>query len=137
MVAVDTNIIVRYLTDDDPAQSAIAKSVLKSQSIWIAKTVLLETAWVLRSAYRYSQPAIWNALTGLLGLPNLHAEDEVAVAAALALVGQGMDLADALHVASKPAGDAFLTFDQDLVRVARRVGLGNVTPPAVTRRAVQ
>jgi predicted nucleic-acid-binding protein len=43
MVAVDTNLLIRLLTADEPRQTAVAKSLFASQSIWIAKTVLLET----------------------------------------------------------------------------------------------
>jgi predicted nucleic-acid-binding protein len=43
MLAVDTNIVVRYLTDDDPVQSARARQVLDGQAVFLATTVLLET----------------------------------------------------------------------------------------------
>ena len=53
MIAVDTNILVRLLTEDDPKQTTAARSVFAAGPIWIAKTVLLETGWVLRSHYRF------------------------------------------------------------------------------------
>jgi predicted nucleic-acid-binding protein len=58
MVAVDTNILVRLLTGDDPKQAAAARSLFASEQIWIAKTVLLETGWVLRSLYGFEESAI-------------------------------------------------------------------------------
>ena len=85
MTAVDTNVLVRLLTADDPKQAAAAKSLFRSQPIWIAKTVLLETGWVLRSLYGYQESAIREAFIKLLGLKNVHVEDEPSVAAALAL----------------------------------------------------
>ena len=52
MTAVDTNVVIRLLTADDPKQAAAATSLFAAGPIWIAKTVLLETGWVLQSGYR-------------------------------------------------------------------------------------
>src|ERR1041385_4977846 len=100
MTAVDTNILVRLLTGDDVPQQAAARSLFASGPIWIAKTVLLETAWVLASAYRFDETAIRDAFTNLLGLKNVKAEDETSVAYALALMTHGVDFADAMHLGS-------------------------------------
>src|SRR5438552_16825584 len=110
MTAVDTNVLVRLLTGDDPKQAAAARSLFASEPIWIAKTVLLETGWVLRSLYGYEDDAIRDALIKLLGLKNVHTEDEPSIAAALALTVHGIELADALHLSSKPPGAAFVSF---------------------------
>src|SRR5258705_12104401 len=104
MTAVDTNVIVRLLTRDDAKQAAAARSLFAEELIWIAKTVLLETGWVLRSLYGYEESAIRDAFTGLLGLKNVRTEDEPSVAAALALTVYGIELADAMHLSSRPAG---------------------------------
>jgi predicted nucleic-acid-binding protein len=129
MTAVDTNIVVRLLTGDDPKQAAAAKSLFQNQPVWIAKTVLLETAWVLRSLYGYEESAIREALIKLLGLKNVHAEDEPSVAAALALTAQGVDLADALHLTSRPPGAASVSFDRSFVRRAKRARVTGVSAP--------
>ena len=55
-----------------------------TESVWIAKTVLLETGWVLRSLYGFEESAISDAFHALLGLSNVSVEDEHAVARALA-----------------------------------------------------
>ena len=117
MIAVDTNILVRLLTGDDPKQVMAARAVLLRDSVWVAKTVILETAWVLGSLYAFDDAAIVDALTKFLGLDNVQAEDEPAVAAALALTAQGIDFADAFHLASRPAGASFVTFDKACVVV--------------------
>jgi predicted nucleic-acid-binding protein len=122
MVAVDTNVVVRLLTGDDPAQTAAAQSLFDTQPIWIAKTVLLETAWVLRSLYGFEASAVREAIRGLLGLENVHTEDEAGIAAALALTEHGLELADALHLSSRPANARFASFDKTLVQRARRAG---------------
>jgi predicted nucleic-acid-binding protein len=126
MIAVDTNVLVRLLTGDDPAQAAAARSLLEDESIWIAKTVLLETGWVLRSLYGFEESAVRAALTRLLGLGNVQVEDEAAVAAALALTEHGVQWADAMHLASRPQGAKFVSFDKPFVRRARLAGVSNV-----------
>ena len=61
MTAVDTNILVRLVTGDNPRQAAATKSLFAVEPIWIAKTVLLETACVLRSLYGFENAAIMDA----------------------------------------------------------------------------
>ena len=123
MRAVDTNILVRFLTRDDPSQSMRARSILLGGDIWISKTVLLETEWVLRGTYQFTPTAVHFGLKQLLGLPGLTLEDPDAVARAFALFETGVDFADALHVASSPRGAEFVTFDKALSRRAKHVGV--------------
>ena len=127
MTAVDTNVLVRLLTGDEPKQAAAARSLFAAGPIWIAKTVLLETNWVLRSLYGFDEDAIREAFTKLLGLKNAHTEDEPSVAAALALTAHGIEFADALHWSSRPPGAAFVSFDQSFVRRARRAGASGIS----------
>jgi predicted nucleic-acid-binding protein len=126
VTAVDTNVLVRFLTGDDPKQTAAAKALVEAGPIWIAKTVLLETRWVLSSLYGFEDQAIAAALIKLLGLGNVHAEDESAVAAALTLATRGIDLAGALHLSSRPTGAMFASFDRSFVRRAQRAGANDV-----------
>ena len=127
MTAVDTNVVVRLLTGDDPKQATAARTLFASQQIWIAKTVLLETSWVLRSLYGFEESAIRDAFSKLLGLKNVNVEDEPLVAAALALTVHGIELADAIHLSSKPPGAVFVSFDQPFVRRAMRAGVAGVS----------
>ena len=126
MIAVDTNVVVRLLTGDDREQAASAQSLFDRETIWIAKTVLLETEWVLRSLFHFDATTIRNAFAGLLGLPNVRAEDETSVAAALALSAHGIDFADALHLSSKPAGSVFSSFDKSIINGAKRAGVQDI-----------
>ena len=121
MIAVDTNVLVRYLVEDDPAQTDRAETVLRSGAILVPDTVLLETAWVLRTGYRFDRAAIADGITKLLGLPGVQAEDRATVGQALAWYAQGLEFADALHLASSGRAEAFATFDRALRRKARRV----------------
>ena len=127
MIAVDTNVIVRLLTGDDPREATAARSLFAAGPIWIAKTVLLETCWVLRSLYGFEELAIRDAFTKLLGLKNVHAEDEACVAAALALTAQGIELADAMHLSSRPPGATFVSFDKPFVHRAKRAGATGIS----------
>ncbi|HUJ23949.1 MAG TPA: type II toxin-antitoxin system VapC family toxin [Bryobacteraceae bacterium] len=131
MIAVGTNVLVRLLTGDDPKQATAARSLFASEPIWISKTVLLETGWVLRSLYGFEQSAIRDAFVKLLGLKNVHAEDEQSVAAALDLTALGIELADAMHLSSRPSGAAFVSFDKSFVQRAKRAGVSSVSGVSV------
>ena len=119
MIAVDTNVVVRLLTNDDPAQAARAADLLARERVLVPKTVLLETEWVLRYSYEIPQPVVLAAIRKLLGLSQVAAEDATAIARALELYEGGMDFADALHLASTRDATAFATFD---TRLSKRAG---------------
>jgi predicted nucleic-acid-binding protein len=127
MTAVDTNVLVRLLTGDEPKQEAAARSLFATEPIWIAKTVLLETGWVLSSLYGLAESAIHDAFTKLLGLKNVHVEDESSVAAALALTAHGLEFADALHLSSRPPGAEFVSFDKAFVQRAKRAKISGIS----------
>ena len=131
MITVDTNVLVRLLTGDEPKQAAAARSLFASEPIWIAKTVLLETGWVLRSLYGFEESAIHDAFTKLLGLNNVHAEDESSVAAALALTTHGIELADALHLTSRPTEAVFVSFDKSFIQRARRARVSGISAMSI------
>ena len=123
MIAVDTNVVIRLLTEDDPKQAAVARALFASESIWISKTVLLEANWVLRNLYGFDENAIRNAFSKLLGLKNTHTEDRSGMLAAIAMTNHGIDLADAIHLVSRPSEARFASFDRNLVRRATRAGV--------------
>jgi len=58
MVAIDTNIVVRILTNDDPPQVARARRLLQGETAWIGLAVLMETEWVLRMIRHVAEPSI-------------------------------------------------------------------------------
>lgn len=118
MIAVDTNVIVRLLANDDDRQGAKARALFESGEVWIGATVLLEVAWVLESVYGLDGVEAAEALDRLFGLPNVRVENPGAIATALAAAKQGVDLADALHLCRAPEGVEFATFDRALARSA-------------------
>jgi len=87
----------------------------------IGNTVLLETEWVLRSAYDFSPTGIHSAFKKLLGLPQVTLGDQAVIVPALVWYKQGMDFADALHLASASHASGFATFDRALQRSAERI----------------
>jgi len=119
--AVDTNVVVRLLVNDDVRQGAVARRLFESEEIWIGVTVLLEAAWVLDSVYELSTDETVKALRGLLGLPNVRVEDSGAVAAALDAAGKGLELPDALHLLRAPRDAEFVTFDRALAKAGKKV----------------
>lgn len=129
MRAVDTNVLVRYLTGDDLVQAAKARRVVEDQTVFVPLTVLLETEWVLRSVYGFGASEVTAALRGLAGLPTIALEQVAVAARALEWAAQGIDFADALHLAAAEAHDGLVSFDQALARAARRVGAPPVTAP--------
>lgn len=119
MIAPDTNLLVRVITRDDPRQAAVALEVLRSDTLWIPKTVLLELEWVLRYSYGFDRSAINHALTLLSSLANAEIEDARQVDRALDWHLKGMDFADALHLASCVDHAVFATFDRKMAVSSR------------------
>lgn len=118
MRAIDTNIIVRFLTNDDKRQAQAARAAIEGGDIFIATTVLLESEWVLRSAYEFEPARIASSLRGLAGLSGVTVEEPALLAQALDWMAEGMDFADALHLAKAQGCDVFLSFDRKLAKVA-------------------
>ena len=121
MVAVDTNVVVRLLTEDDPVQAKRARSLFERETILVPTTVLLEAEWVLRRLYRLDVIRIIDALTALIALPNVRCEHLGTVTGALDWTRAGLDFADALHLAGGRAAEHLVTFDAKLVKRAKRI----------------
>ncbi len=128
MLSVDTNILVRFITHDEPRQTAAAIKLMGTADVWISKTVLLETEWVLRSGYGFNPGLVSEALRRLAGMANVVLEEPLVVAEALDLFAAGLDFADALHVASSGDAKRFVTFDTKLARRAKGKTRVEVTP---------
>lgn len=129
MLAIDTNLIVRYLTGDHPKQSPRARKLIDGQPVFAAVTVVLESDWVLRSTYDCHPAEVARALRAFGGLPTVTVEDEALVAAALDLAEAGMDFADALHLGRSTHCEGFATFDRKFVKAAKAAGHDAVQEP--------
>lgn len=126
MAALDTNVLVRLLVQDDPAQMAAARKLVRKAistgtTLFVPVTVALELEWVLRSNFRFDKPAVVQTLSQLLGSVELSFESEGAVEVALVLYSQGTaDFSDCLHAAlAHDAGETPLwTFDRAASKVS-------------------
>ena len=121
MIAIDTNVVVRLLVNDDPAQTRRARTLLETRTVLVTPTVLLEAEWVLRGAYGIARADIARSLRALLGLPAIVLGSAQAVALALAWFEAGLDFADALHLALGDEAEEFVTFDSRFAKRARRI----------------
>ena len=118
MFAVDTNVVVRYLTRDDAEQFAKASALIGGEDVYVCTTVLLEAEWVPRRGYRFGRERIIAALAAFAGLPRVTLEDPALAAKALDWTRHGMDFADALHLAKAQGCEAFVSFDERFAAVA-------------------
>ena len=66
MQAIDTNIVVRYLTGDAAPQAA--RTAVDADDVFVSKKVLLESEWVLRSVYAFGSQDVAAALRAFAGL---------------------------------------------------------------------
>ena len=118
MLAIDTNIVVRYLVADDPVQAAKARKLIDGNEVFVCTTVMLETDWVLRSVYDFPARQCAKALADFCGLASITLEDPTSVAKALAWVAEGIDFADGLHLAKAEGCAAFISFDKEFASAA-------------------
>jgi predicted nucleic-acid-binding protein len=122
MKALDTNLVVRLLLDDDPKQSAAVAALLQAGDVFVAPTVLLETLWVLESRYGASDDVLLDTVAALVRFPSLTVGAPEQVAEFFRLWRGGLDPQDAAHLAFVGDVDAFFTFDRALVKRAKRLG---------------
>jgi len=122
LIGVDTNVLVRYLTQDDFPQvqtvdELIAKSMEKGEHLHVDDVVLCELAWVLRGAYRFNRSTIVTALEKILGTALSSFEDRDLLREALAEYrDRDGDFADyVIGARNARAGcEVTVTFDRDL-----------------------
>jgi len=125
MAALDTNVLVRHLVQDDPAQSALAtrlvrRCIMDGRPLHIPVSVMLELEWVLRTRYGFGKPEVVQVLVQLLSAAELAVADEGAVERALQRYRQAnADFADCVHVAlAELAGQLPLwTFDRKAAKL--------------------
>lgn len=125
MIGLDTNIVVRYLTQDDPIQSPKAREIIERRLTeenpgFISIVVMVETVWVLDRAYRLAPQEIAAAVERMLQTDVLVVENEQEVFTAMIALKRGHgSFADAVITAlGTPAGcSCTLTFDQKALRL--------------------
>ena len=128
MRAIDTHVLVRYLTGDEPEQAARARTAVDAGDVFVATTVLLESEWVLRSVYGFDGGEVAAALRAFSGLPGVSVENPALLIDALDRAAKGMDFADALHLGAAAHCETMLTFDRRFVETAKNTSV-QVTEP--------
>lgn len=125
MMAVDTNILLRYLMKDDRLQAEAAIRFLQHQKCILLPTVVLEMVWVLSSkkSYALAREVVVEKIRHVAGLPNITVVDAPALSKALQHYESGMDFADALHLALSHGYSGFATLDKKMWLSAERLGL--------------
>jgi predicted nucleic-acid-binding protein len=125
MPALDTNLLVRWLVDDDVSQrqrvaAVFDQAIKQSSPLWVPVTVALELEWVLRARYGYDKPSILKAFNGLLETRELHFHEEASLERALHLYRMGTaDFADCLNagLAADEGHAPLLTLDRKAARL--------------------
>jgi len=124
MIALDTNVVVRFLVEDDENQSRLASRLIRGaierkEPLFICDIVMCETVWVLSSAYRFSRREIVGALIELLRARAVVFDSTDRLARALEAYSSGKgDFADYLirEHARTAGADTVATFDRSLLR---------------------
>ncbi len=127
MIGLDTNLLVRLFTNDDKAQAQYAAKLIESNTVFVSKSVLLETEWVLRYAYELDPDVIRKAFEGLLGLPHVTVEDPACIIKTMQWYGLDFDFADAMHLASSQVADKFATLDKAFIKKAKKININLMT----------
>lgn len=126
MAALDTNVLVRFLVQDDAKQGLLARALIRStlengEPLFVPVTVMLELEWVLRSNFGFDKAQIIQTLSSLLATSELSFESETAVEVAVESFRQTKaDFSDCIHIALCDAAGMtpMWTFDRAAAKVA-------------------
>jgi predicted nucleic-acid-binding protein len=120
MLALDTNVLVRLIARDEPAQVRVADEFV-SKGAWVSHLVLAETMWALDSVYDLSREKMSTALEMILNHQELTLQDSDVVAAALEHFRRrtAVDFSDclALEIARKAGHIPIATFDRHFAKL--------------------
>ena len=124
MIALDTNVLIRYLTRDNPEQAEAARALLQGLTTngpgFICREVVIEVVWVLERSYRFSRERIANIVVELVATDTLVIEDDNDVAQAAAVYREGSaDFSDLmiLAAANRVGAQPLYTFDRRFARL--------------------
>ncbi len=121
-LTLDTNVLVRLATQDNPQQAAAALKVLQTASlIAVPSTALCEMVWVLMRGYRYTPEQVAHAIRTLLQVSQVVCNTP-AVLAGLALLQSGGDFADGVIAfeGELMGGQEFVTFDKAAAKLLKQ-----------------
>ena len=121
-LTLDTNVLVRLATQDNPPQAAAALKVLQTASlIAVPSTALCEMVWLLIRGYRYTPEQVAHAIRTLLQVGQVVCHTP-AVLAGLALLQSGGDFADGVIAFESElmGGQEFVTFDKAAAKLLKQ-----------------
>lgn len=129
MIALDTNVLARFFINDEEDREAAkqrpAAIAALSEKVFVPMSVILEFEWVMRGFYELPRKEIQRVFESLCGLANVQVENRASVLAALDAYKNGLDFADALHLARADFCTTFLSFD---VRLKKRADTAGLSP---------
>ena len=124
MIALDTNVLVRFLTQDDDAQFQIAADLIEGCTRdvpgYVCREVMIELVWVLERAYKYSREEIAEVLLSIVTASQLAVENAQDIGSVVNLYRkEGYDFADLMirQAAQRTENRVLKTFDQKLARL--------------------
>lgn len=124
MIALDTNVLVRFLTQDDDAQFQVAAELIQGCTVddpgYVCREVMIELVWVLERSYKYSREEIAEALLGIVTATQLSVEDAQDIASVVTLYREdGYDFPDLMirQAARRAEHRTLKTFDQKLAKL--------------------
>ncbi len=126
MKFLDANIILRYLTNDSPADSLKCEQILGKENLFTDSLVVVEVLWVLFSAYKFPKPKVIGAIQQILNSPNIHLDDKELIISALDIFeARNIDFIDAYNVAlmNRKGIDVIYSYDKhyDIISKIKRV----------------
>lgn len=120
MKAVDTNILVRWITRDDPLQTPLADAVM-GLPVFISHTVMIELVWTLcGKTYRFARSDAADVLYAIVDLATATVPIEDGVRWAIDRFAAGADFADMIHLIGARGAAAFVSFERSLAEKAGR-----------------
>ena len=124
MIALDTNVLVRFLTQDDDAQFQVAADLIEGCTRdvpgYVCREVMIELVWVLERAYKYSREEIADALLSIVTASQLSVENAQDIASIVNLYREDVyDFADLMirQAAQRTENRILKTFDQKLAKL--------------------
>jgi predicted nucleic-acid-binding protein len=125
MIGLDTNVLIRHITQDDPAQSPRASALIEGRLTeeepgFVSIVTLAETAWVLDRVYKYPHDQIAAVIERLLQIQTLIVQNEREVFLAMAMLKQGRaDFTDLLigALGTRAGCSTIMTFDRKAARL--------------------
>ncbi len=119
MIALDTNVLVRYILQDQASEQKTAERLIAENDCSVSWSVLVEVCWVLESHARLEREAVANGLAAIGETERISVPDEASFGWAVERYANGADFADMVHLASALNGATeFASFDRNLAKQA-------------------